>query len=94
MRVPWKQCGNIIAWAGTQMNVRTRLSLIEYFERRMQEEQDQLDYITINSTWFRIRQVTQCGGEVDITEREKDGVRRAIEDYRKAIEYLKARDAE
>jgi hypothetical protein len=76
------------------MNVRARHALIEYFERRLQEEQDQLDYMTINSTWFRIRQVTQSGGEVDITDREKDGVRRAVEDYRKAIEYLKSKDAE
>jgi len=71
-----------------EVNVQGRLALIEYYERRVKEEQDQLDYMTINSTWFRIRQTAADGSEIDITERERDGIRRAIADYRRAIEYL------
>lgn len=71
----------------TEVNVAGRLALIEYYEVRIKEEQEHLDYMTANASWFRLRQTTQSG-EVDITEQARDGVRRAIEDYRKAIEHL------
>ena len=76
----------------TKVNVEGRLALIDYYEKRIREEQDQLDYMTINSSWFRLHQTAQDGSLVDITEREKDGVRRAIADYRRAIEYLRSSD--
>jgi hypothetical protein len=56
------------------------------------EEQEQLDYMTTNSSWYRLHQKTQSGGEIDVTEQAKESIRRAIEDYRQAIEYLKSED--
>jgi hypothetical protein len=57
-------------------------------QQRIQEEQDQLDYMTINSTWFRLHQTTESGALIDITENAKDGIRKAIDDYRSAIGHL------
>jgi hypothetical protein len=70
--------------------VMGRLALIEHFEVRIREEQQQLDFMTINSTWFRTGQTTESGEKVDTTEQSKDLIRRHITDYRRAIDYLES----
>ena len=69
-----------------EKSVHGRMALIEYYEERIKQEQERLDYM--DAPWFRCHQMGASGELMDVTEKEKDSVRKAIADYRKAIEYL------
>ncbi len=58
------------------------MNLADYFESRAAECRDQLKFA--EKPGFALRQVWPGGGESDVTEQHKAGLRRAIEDYEKA----------
>jgi len=62
--------------------------LIAYYEKRLLDEQKKLRDLD-SLPRFRIVQHTEGGGEIDITEQTKQGLRDAITDYRQIVELLR-----
>jgi hypothetical protein len=66
---------------GEQMNI------VEYFEIRKRELEEQLEAIESGRV-IRIVQETKAGS-IDVTAREKDRLRKTIQDYWRAAENLR-----
>jgi hypothetical protein len=65
----------------------SRMDLIEWLRQRKQENEANLKFAE-TTPGFKLFQVTTYGGEVDITEQQKDRLRAAIADYQHAMDYL------
>ena len=63
------------------------MNIVEYFEIRKREMEEQLEAIESGRV-IRIVQETKAG-PIDVTAQEKDRLRKAIHDYRRAAENLR-----
>ena len=63
------------------------MNIVEYFEIRKREMEEQLDAIESGRV-IRIAQETKAGS-IDVTAREKDRLRTTIHDYWRATENLR-----
>ena len=60
--------------------------LIAYFEKRKKQCREQLQFA--DTAGFSLRQSAPGFPEADITEQYRMGLRTAIDDYQRAIDYL------
>jgi hypothetical protein len=63
------------------------VNIVEYFEKRKREVEDQLEAIE-SGRIIRLVYETK-DGPIDVTEREKQRLRQASQDYRRAAENLR-----